>query len=401
MAVEIPENYIYLDYAATAPLCEEAARAMEPYAQPGRARVASGMNANSLHQAGRAAFEQLEAARKSVAASVGAGRPSEIVFTSGSTEADNAALFGLARAACAKAQKRGAAFERPRIITSAIEHDAVLAPARRLEREGFDVVYLAPNAGGFITLEALEAALNSQTVLVSIQLANSEVGSVMDIASLAAAAHAAGALFHTDATQALGKIALDVRKLDVDAASFSSHKVGGPYGTGALYLKARTPFEASMLGGGQETSLRSGTQNVPGVVGFAAAARAAAEGAQAECTRLSDLRRRLYEQACALPKVRRTVKPELAQAGTYLPNICSFLVPGIESETLVVRLDAAGFAVSGGSACASHSLEPSHVLTAMGIKPDDALCSLRVSFGRYTTAADIDAFVRALKTSIA
>ena len=246
---------------------------MAPYLTPGQGNLALGMNANSLHAPGRAAFEAMERARRSIARDLGASRPNEIVFTSGATEADNAAIRGLAHAQAQRARKRKGASFKPRIITSEIEHEAVSEPVRMLAKEGFEVVRLAPDARGFISLDSVCAALDADTVLVSVQAANSEIGSIQPIAEMARAAHDAGALFHTDATQALGKTPFDLKGLDVDAASFSAHKIGGPKGIGALYLKARTPFEAQMLGGGQEDGRRSTTQNVCGIVGFAAACK--------------------------------------------------------------------------------------------------------------------------------
>lgn len=271
MSLSVPDSYVYLDWAATTPLCEAAAEAMAPYLAPGLAQVAHGMNANSLHTPGRVAFEDMELARRQLARDLGASRPNEIVFTSGATEADNMALFGMARGAAEK-RRKGARDGKPlRVITTKIEHEAVEAPARKLAKEGFDVVFLKPDSQGFIAPEQLESQLNDDTVLVSIQMANSEVGSVQAVAELAAIAHAHGALFHTDAVQALAKVPVDVAALGVDAASFAAHKVCGPKGVGALYLKARTPFQAVMLGGGQEEGRRSSTQNVCGVAGFAAA----------------------------------------------------------------------------------------------------------------------------------
>lgn len=391
------EEYVYLDWAATAPLCEEAARAMEPFLVPGRVNVAQGANANSLHSPGRAAFAALEDARRSLARDLHASRASEISFTSGATEADNAALLGLARAARAARRRAGDSCEVPQVVVSAIEHDAVLEPARLLEREGFRVVRLAPNPQGFIEPEALEKELREDTVLVSVQMANSEVGSVQPVARLAQTAHAAGALFHTDATQALGKVPVDLGQLGVDAASFSAHKVGGPKGVGALYVKARTPIDPFLLGGGQEGGRRSGTQNVCGAVGFAAASHAACESQECEAARQRELRDFLYAELLRDERVEATVEVR-QDSEDYLPNIVHVLVKGLESQTLIVRFDSLGFGVSGGSACSSSSLEPSHVLRALGIPADKAHGALRVSFGRYTTKEDVHAFAGAMKT---
>lgn len=391
-----PLTYTYLDYAATAPLCPEAAEAMAPYLVPGKANLALGGNANSLNSPGRAAFAAMEQARKQLAAAIGAARPQEVVFTSGATEADNAALFGLARAAREKLRLAGKGDVQPRVLVSAIEHDAVLAPARALAAEGFAVEYLPPNRRGFIGVETLQAALGPDVVLVSVQAANSEVGSVMEIAQLAEAAHEAGALFHTDAVQAFGKVAVDVGQMKVDAASFSAHKIGGPKGVGCLYLKARTPFAPFLLGGGQENGLRSSTQNVAAMAGFAAAAQVAQATQVAEEQRLRELRDFLYAQMAALQGVRATV--EVAPgSGSYLPNIVHLLVGDLESQTMILRFDMLGFGVSGGSACSSQSLEPSHVLRAMGVSADDAQGALRISMGRFTTEEDVRRFVEAAR----
>lgn len=395
MTVEVPENYTYLDWAATAPLCQEAADAMAPYLVPGLANVQLGMNANSLHAPGRAAFEAMELARRSIARDLGCSRPNEVVFTSGATEADNEVLFGVARAARDARRRQSGASAPCRVVTTELEHEAVLEPARALAREGFDVVFLKPNRQGFVTPEALAEALTDDTVLVSVQMANSEIGTIHPIAELAKLAHERGALFHTDATQALGKMPVNLGALGVDAASFSAHKIGGPKGVGALYLKARTPFAAYLLGGGQEDGRRSTTQNVCGIAGFAAACHAAVEGEERESARQRALRDRLYAAIDQMDGIRPTLAVPAGSAD-YLPNIVHALARDYESETLVLRLDMMGFGVSGGSACASHSLEPSHVLRTIGVSGDEAYGALRVSIGRYTTQDDIDRFAAAL-----
>lgn len=399
MAITVPENYTYLDWAATAPLCEEAATAMAPYLRPGAENVALGMNANSLHAPGRAAFEAMELARRTMARLLGATRPSEIVFTSGATESNNAALFGIAREAARRKRFQAGADCKPRVITTEIEHEAVSGPARRLAKEGFEVVRLSPDRQGFVSAGALADALGENTVLVSIQVANSEVGSIQPVKEMARIAHERGALFHADATQALGKMPFDLQDLGVDAASFSAHKIGGPKGIGALFLKARTPFESQMLGGGQEGGLRSTTQNVCGIAGFAAACEAAVTCEERESARQRAMRDSLYERLREIDGVRATV--DVPQGSTvFLPNIVHVLVNGFESETLVLRLDQMGFGVSGGSACASHSLEPSGVLRAMGISADEAYGALRISIGRLTTETDLERFTDALRCCV-
>ncbi len=392
-------NYVYLDYAATAPLGEEAARVLSEFMQAGDAHIeVGGANANSLHSPGRHAFDLMEKARRSVASDLNAQRPSEIIFTSGATESDNAALRGLTEGARELRHKQGK-HQAGQVIVSAIEHDAVLEPARRLEREGLAVRYLPVTRHSFVDASALEAALQDDTLLVSVMMANSEIGSLQPIEHLAALAHQHGALFHTDATQALGKVPVDLQRLGVDAASFSGHKIGGPKGVGVLYLKARTPFAASLVGGGQEEGRRSGTQNVPALCAFAAACHAAVGMQPEESIRLSQLRDYLYQRLGAYKRISPTVVVEPGSTA-YLPSIVHVLVAGFESETLIIRLDDAGFGVSGGSACASHSLKSSHVLKALAIPSDKARGALRVSLGRYTTRAQLDAFLAALTSCI-
>lgn len=390
-------EFVYLDWAATAPLCTEACEAMQPFLAPGVAQLSQGGgNANSLYTVGRTAFKELEDARRRIARCINA-RPDEIIFTSGATEADNAALFGIIAAKRAEFQRKGQD-RTAKLVTTAIEHDAVLNAAKALARKGVEVAYVKPDAGGHVTVDALREAMGDDTTLVSVMSVNNEIGSVMDIAAMVKAAHAAGALFHCDATQALGKVPVDVRAWGVDALSISSHKVGGPKGVGVLYLKARTPFEAQLLGGGQETGRRSGTQNVAGAVGFAAAAERAVEMQPAEEKRLSELRDYAYERLSAIPRVEPMIA---APSGAYACHIASFAVAGMESETLILQLDNRGICVSGGSACSSHSLDPSHVLSAMGIARDRALSGLRVSMGDETTREDIDALADALAEVLA
>ena len=383
---------IYLDWAATAPLSPRAFEAMEPFLMPGMNGIEQGNgNANSLHGAGRAAFKVLEAARRDIARAIGA-RGDEIIFTSGATEADNLALFGIVFGVLAK---RGVSFgalaegSAPSVIVSSIEHDAVLQAAQALKRFGINVITIKADQAGFITPQALSEALKEahDPLLVSVMALNNEVGSVMDIPALAALAHEAGALFHSDATQALGKIPLSVKEWGIDALSLSSHKIGGPKGVGALYLKARTPFCAQIVGGGQESNRRSGTQNIAGVVGFAAALTEAVDQQTANAQQMTELRERLTEGLRDLQGVIVLGDPS---RGVYSPHIVTVLCPGFESETLILQLDKRGICVSGGSACASHSLEPSHVLQAMGIARDQALGMLRFSLGPTTTPDEID-----------
>ncbi len=393
-SVQLP---IYLDWAATTPLRSCAAEAMDPFFQPGIAGLIAGNgNANSLYTLGRNAFKTLEGAREDLSRLIGA-RPNEVIFTSGATEADNAALFGIVDALMMQAEHEGDHDCVPNVVVSAIEHDAILSAAKVLNGWGAEITLVSPDKNGFITPEALAEAMDEHTILVSIMAVNNEVGSVMDMQKLAQTAHSLGnhgkgALFHVDATQALGKIPVNVREWGVDALSISSHKVGGPKGVGALYLRSRTPFSAQMVGGGQESGRRSGTQNVAGVVGFVAAAKRSVADLDTESVRLRALRDRCYEGLAAFPRVKQSV---LCEPGSkdFAPHIVNVTVDGIESETLILRLDNAGFCVAGGSACASHSLDPSHVLSALGMPRDRALTSMRVSLGWETTEADVEAFL--------
>lgn len=390
------EAPVYLDWAATAPLCTEAARAMAPFVQAGTSGLLAGnANANSLYEVGRTAFRALEESRETIARAIKA-RPDEITFTSGATEADNAALFGIVDAAMARAEQEGDHECVPQIVVSSIEHDAVLKAAETLGHWGSQITYVEPDSSGHITPEALAQVLTERVLLVSIMAVNNEVGSTMDIASLAQVAHKAGALFHVDATQAFGKIPVSVKEWGVDALSISSHKIGGPKGMGALYVKARTPFTAQIVGGGQESGRRSGTQNVMGAVGFAAAARAVLANLEENAQRITALRDKCYARLTANPKVKAAVAVEPGSTA-FAPHVVNVLVHGIESETLILQLDRRGFCVSGGSACSSHSLDPSHVLKAIGVSRDDALGSLRVSLGTTTTEEEIDAFIEAFE----
>ncbi|MFR7747127.1 MAG: cysteine desulfurase family protein [Eggerthellaceae bacterium] len=387
-------DFVYLDWAATAPLCNEAACAMQPYLQPGMAGLAAGAgNANSLYEVGRVAFRALEQSREDIARSIGA-RPDEIIFTSGATEADNAALFGIVDACMMKAELEGDHDCVPQVIVSSIEHEAVLEAAAVLGRWGALVSYVEPDAQGHITPEALREVMTDHVLLVSIMAVNNEVGSVMDIPALAQVVHDAGALFHVDATQALGKMDIAVKKWGVDAMSLSSHKIAGPKSMGALYLKTRTPFTAQIVGGGQESGMRSGTQNVMGAVGFAAACKRAVANIDADAVHLRALRDECYKRFSEYDCITPTVKVEPGSTA-FAPHIVNVFVRGVESETLILQLDRRGVCVSGGSACTSHDLEPSHVLRALGISRDNAQGALRLSFGHETTKADIDAFFSA------
>lgn len=381
---------VYLDYAATAPLHKAAAEVIESYIGQDVTAQAKNANANSLHTEGRQAFSCLEAARKTLSEVLGA-RPFELSFTGGATESDNSALFGVVAAL------RSAQNPVPHIVVSSIEHDAVYNAAKQLESLGLaKVSYVAPKKDGHIHPEDVEAAFTSETVLLSIMAAHNEFGSIHDLDSFGQLAHAHGIYFHTDAVQAFGKIPINLANLPVDLASFSAHKIGGPKGIGLLFIRSKTPFKPFLVGGGQESGFRSGTQNVCGAAAFA---RVAAElcGSKSlilqEAERLQAMRDKLYASLCSEAKVVASVPCEAGNSA-YLPHIVNVCVPGIESETLILQADIAGFSVSGGSACSSHSLEPSRSMLEIGIPRDSALCSLRISLGWDTTECDIDAFIK-------
>lgn len=372
------DRTVYLDYAATTPVDPRVVEAMLPYF------TEKFGNANSLYALGRDAARALEDARERVATAIGAARADEVIFTSGGTESDNTALIGLATAG----GRTGG-----HIIVSAFEHHAVLEPAEWLGKHGFEVTELAPRTDGIIHPDDLSAAMRDDTVLVSVMHGNNEIGTLQPIAELAAVAHARGALFHTDAAQTLGKVPFDVAALGVDAASFSGHKIYGPKGTGALYLKRGVRMAPYLMGGGQESKRRSGTSNVAGAVGFVTALEIMLAEQAAEIPRLTALRDRAV--AGVLDRI-EYARLNAADAATRLPHIANLVIPGVEGEAMLLHLDAAGIAVSTGSACSSGSLKPSHVLLAIGCPVELAHGSLRLSLGRFTTEEDVDYFVQSL-----
>lgn len=365
---------VYLDYAATTPVDERVVEAMLPY------YTEMWGNPNSLYRRGRDAYTALESARERVASAIGAANPNEVLFTAGGTESDNAALAGIV----ARTPE-----SRRHVIVSAFEHHAVLEPAHLLEKSGYDVTYLAPRPEGYIDVDHLRAALRDETALVSIMHGNNEIGTLQPIRALADATHERGALFHTDAAQTLGKVPFDVSELGIDAASFSGHKIYGPKGVGALYLKRGTSFAPLIRGGGQEFKKRSGTQNVAGAIGFATALELTLAEMPDEGVRLAALRDRVV--AGITSTIENTV--ESATYPERLPNIAHLIVKGVEGEAMLLQLDAKGVAVSTGSACSSGSLEPSHVLLSIGCPAELAHGSVRVSVGRYTSADDIEYFL--------
>ena len=358
---------IYLDHAATTPLAPEVAAAMRTISQSGA------LNASSLHAEGRNARAILDDARDRVAAVLGASRK-EIVFTSGGSESDTLAIVGVARAQ----RQRGR-----HIVSTAIEHHAVLHALDALREDGFEVTLVPVDAQGRVDERAYAHAFRDDTTLASVMYANNEIGTIQPIKPFAALAHRRGATFHTDAVQAGQYLPLDVRDLDVDLLSLSAHKFCGPPGVGILYVKAGTPLAPQIFGGPQEYNRRAGTENVAAIAGMTLALERAREGVQARSAAVAALRDHL-ETAVVAAVPGAIIN---GYGADRLPNILSVTFPGTDVERLLVALDLAGIAISAGSACTSGSLEPSHVITALGQPKPQAL---RFSLGTTTTQAEID-----------
>jgi cysteine desulfurase len=361
---------IYLDYNATTPVDPAVLDAMLPYF------AESFGNASSIHSPGQRARGAVDASRASVAALMGA-KPSEIVFTSGGTESDNLALFGVV-----------AASQEPRkhIVTTAIEHHAVLNAAQALEKLGIAVSYVPVGREGVVDPEDIRRALKPETILISVMHANNELGTIQPIEEIGRIAAAAKVIFHCDAVQTAGKIPLDVNRLGVDLLTISAHKFYGPKGAGAIYVRSGTPLEPQFHGGHHERDRRPGTENVPGIVGLGKAAELARKNMMTDCARITTLRNRL-EDALLATCAEARVNGNRAQRVSNTSNI-SFHAAG--GEALVIALDLQGIACSTGAACSSGAVGPSHVLMAIGLSPDEARSSLRFSLGRNTTLEEID-----------
>jgi cysteine desulfurase len=361
---------IYMDHSATTPVAPEVLEAMLPYFSEKFG------NASSLHSFGLEAKEALEESREKVAGLLGA-KPEEIIFTSGGTESDNLALKGIAR----KNQKSG-----KHIITTQVEHPAILECCRRLEKEGFEVTYLPVTNEGLVEIATLESAIRSDTILISVMHANNEVGTIQPLEEIGRLAAEKDIYLHTDAVQSVGKIPTDVNKLGVDLLSLSAHKLYGPKGVGALYIRKGTRLESIIQGGGHEHGLRSGTENIAGIVGLARATELAGETRIMEAERLTRLRDRLAELVMSKVKeawINGTMKMRL-------PGNLNFGFKYVEGESLLLFLDSIGINVSTGSACSSHKLEPSHVLLSLGLKPEECHGSLRITLGRSNTMEEVD-----------
>lgn len=364
---------VYLDYAATTPTDPQVVAAMEPYF------FEKFGNASSLHAYGQEAKKALEDSRQTLAEFINA-RPEEIVFTSGGTESDNTALLGAAHAL----EKKG-----NHIITSAIEHHAITEPAKFLEKKGFKVTYLPVDKDGLVSPDDLKKALTDKTILVSIMHANNEIGTIQPISQLAKIAKEKGIYFHTDTVQTVGHIPVDVEQLNVDLLSLSAHKFYGPKGVGALYIRKGTRLETFMRGGDQERGRRASTHNVSGIVGLAKAVELCRKNMESEAKFQSAMRDRLIKEIPArIPEVRLNGHPT-----QRLPNNVNFSIKYIEGESMLLSLDMLGIACSTGSACTSSSLEPSHVLLAIGLDHATAHGSLRITIGRWTKGSDIDYFM--------
>lgn len=365
---------IYADNAATTKLSPRALEAMMPFLTEEYG------NASSLCAIGRRARRAVDRARETIAACFGA-EPGEIYFTACGTESDNWAI-------------RAADETKPRdglFVTTAMEHHAVLRTFEALARRGRKTETLNPDGYGGISPETLRGAVCGGAAFVSVMAANNEVGTLMPLEELAQAAHEAGAVFHTDAVQAAGHIPLNVSKLKLDMMSFSAHKFGGPKGMGGLYVRRGIPLPPGLYGGGQEHGLRSGTENVAGIVGMAAALEHSCAEMRRESMRLSSLRDRLIAGVLRLPGSRLTGNPV-----NRLPGTASFVFDGVEGEALVLLLDQNGICASAGSACSAGALEPSHVLLAMGLAPEEAQGSLRLSLGPENTQKDAEEILRVL-----
>lgn len=367
---------IYLDHNAGAPLRPEVRAAIARFSEADEANPAA------VHRGGQRARRALEEARVKVARLIGAAAR-EVVFTSGGTESNNLAIRGVADAQSA----------RRRIVSSAIEHSSILAPLEYLSGRGFEIIRIAPDREGRISPAAVAAALDADTALVTIGLANAEVGTIQDVAAMAEPIARAGALFHVDAAQAAGRIPLRVRDLRCDLLTISGHKLGAPAGIGALYVHAGVPLAPAMLGGPQEAGMRGGTPNLLGAITFGVAAEAAAAHLDEESMRVAALAAELLERLrAAIPDLRLNgLKDRLENCAPHkIANTLNLTFPGVLGESMLIALDLEGVEVSMGSACAAGAVEPSHVLLAMGLGRDEARSSLRLSLGWNTTAAEID-----------
>jgi cysteine desulfurase len=376
--------HIYLDTAASTPAADEVIAEMLPYLKERYG------NPSSIHKFGRETTRAIHLARKRVVEMIGASSPREITFTSGGTEANNLALKGTAMHVKSKMP------EKNMIITSSIEHDAVLEPSKDLEDRGFVTMHLPVTAEGLVRPSDLKSVMSDNVALVSIMYANNEVGTIQPIKELVEIAHQAGALFHTDAVQAAGKFPLNVRNLGVDMMSLSSHKINGPKGVGALYIKSNLKILPIIHGGGQEWYLRSGTENVPGIVGFGKACELATKRMSQYQEHVAGLRDYVIERV--LQEIPRSRLNGLRTE--RIPNNAHFTFFGVNGEDLIIKLDENGIAASTGSACSVKKQKQSHVLKAMGFSYEEITGSLRLSLGMHNTRDEVDRAVDILSNVV-
>jgi cysteine desulfurase len=374
---------IYLDHNATTAVEPAVLDAMLPFFSSDFG------NASSIHNFGQRARSAVETARENIATLLNA-RPGEIVFTSGGTESDNHAIFGIAQALLPMQPAT-------HIITTAIEHEAVLNTCQALEKLGATVTYLPVNREGLLNLQELRNAIRPETILITVMHANNEIGTLQPLDEIGRIAAEADVWFHTDAVQSAGKVPLDVNALGVDLLSISAHKIYGPKGVGALYVRSGTTMEPLLFGGSHERDRRPGTENVPGIVGLGRAAELAREKLAEDSTRVSRLRDKFEKGVMAAVQGARVNGAEAAR----VPNTSNIMFPDISSESLLIALDMKGLACSSGSACSSGAVKPSHVLTAIGLAGDEARSSLRFSLGRHTTEADVDLVLAMIPQEVA
>lgn len=360
---------VYMDYSATTPVDPRVLDAMKPYF------LKKFGNSMSLHSWGTEAKEALEDSREKVASLMNA-EPKDLIFTGSATESDNMALKGIAFANKEKGKH---------IITSSVEHHAVLDTAEWLQKQGFELTLLPVDKYGFVDLEKLEASIKKDTILVSVMHANNEIGTIEPVEEIGKICIEKEVYFHTDATQSFGKIPIDVKKMNIDLLTCNAHKMYGPKGVGGLFIKDGINIEPLLHGGGHEFGLRSSTVNVAGIVGFATATEIQKKEMKSDETNLTKLRDKLIEGVLKIEDSHLNGHPT-----KRLPNNANFWFSYIEGESLIVHLDMNGIAASTGSACSSESLEPSHVLLAIGLKPEQAHGSLRLTMGKYTTKEDVD-----------
>ena len=368
--------FVYADNAATTRIAPQVLDAMLPYLKEEYG------NPSTLYKLGREAKIAIEKAREQVAQVIGA-KAEEIFFTGSGTEADNMALKGVLYGPAGKGKKH--------LITTKIEHHAILHTAMALEKEGFQVTFLDVDKNGRVDLEELKQAITPDTALVSIMAANNEVGTIQPIEEIGKICREKGVLFHTDAVQAFGHMPLDVNKMNIDLLSLSAHKINGPTGSGALYIRRGLGLRPVIEGGGQERNRRSGTENVAGIVGLGQAAQLAMETMVEESARLKALAKKLTDGVLQIPETILTGDPE-----NRLPGACSFAISAIEGESLVLYLDMEGICTSTGSACSTGSLDPSHVLMAIGLSHEVSHGSLRVTLGRFNTEEEVDYIIETL-----